>query len=275
MNITSRVVLKFGGSVLVDKSDLTKIRQEIGRFTDKGLQVMVVVSAYYGVTEQLIAKAHAKKFNIDSANYAASIAKGEFQSASDLVSELNRNNQKAILRTPKQLSFTAHGNRTAAKPESIDKASIEQALTQASIVVVPGFSAVDENGDCVLLGRGGSDISAVYLAQALNLNSVRLLKDVDGLYDIDPNKYQDARRLEFVTYQTATRIGGELIQTEAIEFAASNNICIDIAAIGQSFVSRIGPAQSQQDEKVPTPIAGTNLCGGNEIHNDSATLASC
>ena len=108
---------------------------------------------------------------------------------------------------------------------------------------MPGFSAVDEAGDCVLLGRGGSDISAVFIAQALGLDSVRLFKDVDGLYDSDPNRYHDATRLEYVDYNTARDIGGELIQLEAINFAAKKGVCIDIAALAKHYCSRIGPTR--------------------------------
>ncbi len=251
MNTKKQIVLKFGGSVLHSKEDLKRVSGEIQRFVDQGFCVVAVVSAYYGVTEKLIAHAREQSIKSNYAAYADLIASGELQSANDLVSELRKNGSQAILKTPKELSFLAMGNRTEAQPISIDKDIILDTLLRTPIMVVPGYSAVDSVGDCVLLGRGGSDISAVFLSISLDLDSVRLLKDVDGLYNMDPNKHPHARRLSLVDYQTAKQIGGELIQPEAIDFAESKGIVIDVAAIGESSVSRIGSTQHSETLSIP------------------------
>ena len=251
MSTTKYVVLKFGGSVLHSKADLSRIGEEIQRFIEDDIKVFAVVSAYYGVTETLIKQACEHSINPNNVTYAELISSGEFRSATDLVENLVQNGLNASCKTPTDLAFTARGSRSDAQPTSIDRESIVRALEHSPVVVMPGFSAIDQYGECVLLGRGGSDISAVCVAQALNLDSVRLLKDVDGLYDSDPNKHPDAQRLATVDYQTAKRIGGELIQTEAIDFAASKNICIDVAAIGQSFSSRIGPERKSEVTNIP------------------------
>jgi len=107
-------------------------------------------------------------------------------------------------------------------------------------VIVPGFSAINAAGDSVLLGRGGSDISAVFIAHSLGLSSVRLLKDVDALYDKDPNKFDDANPIHEVDYQTALQLGGELIQPEAINYAASKGVKIIIASVGEARGTQIG-----------------------------------
>jgi len=240
MHVNKKVVLKFGGSVLHSPVDFDTIRQEIERFTKQGFQVVAVVSAYYGVTEKLVASALSQSIDTTSAAYAEHIATGEFKSASDLVDHLLHHRINASKKRPSELAFLAQGTRDSALPISIDSNKLSAALEQTPVVVVPGFTAIDQQGDCVLLGRGGSDISAVCIALALGLNSVRLIKDVDGLYDKDPNKFSKALRLPFVGYKTAAEIGGELIQPEAINFAAQKRIYIDVAAIGQDHVSRIG-----------------------------------
>lgn len=242
MSTIKKIVLKFGGSVLHSQSDFDGIRSEILRFVANDYQVVVVVSAYYGVTEELIQRAEQRCLDSSSVEFAELIATGEFRSAIELETFLNQKGSLAMCKSPQELCFTAVGARDCAAPISIDGNKILNALSQAPIVIVPGFSAVDANDDCVLLGRGGSDISAVCIAEALNLDGVRLLKDVDGLYDADPNKFKSAKRLPYVNYDMARSIGGELIQPEAIDFAAGKNMCIDIAAINQSHFSRIGPA---------------------------------
>ena len=241
MRSKKRLVLKFGGSVIHSQADFEAIANEIQRFVSDDFQVVVVVSAYYDVTERLIAKAFETGIDASSSAYAAFVSNGEFETANDLTRYLVKNGLSASFRSPAEFDFVATGSRESASPRSINPKAINTAFEQHSIIVMPGFSAVDESGDSILLGRGGSDISAVFVAQALGLNSVRLLKDVDGIYDVDPNQFKHAHRLEYVDYERACEIGSVLIQPEAIEFAATKNVCIDIAAIGNSFASRIGP----------------------------------
>ena len=236
------VVLKFGGSVLHSHEDFDQISREIKRFIHKGYKVVAVVSAYYGITEQLIKKADEAFRDKQSNDYAKTVAEGEFQSATDLVSFLNNEGIQASLKDPASIEFIAQGYRDSGKPVSISSQLIEQALESVSVIVVPGFSAIDKNGECILLGRGGSDISAVCIAQALGLTHVRLLKDVDGLYDRDPNIHSNAQRLSHVDYATAAELAGDLIQSEAISFAANRRVCIDIACMGAVDHSRIGPS---------------------------------
>ncbi|GHA03882.1 hypothetical protein GCM10008090_11420 [Arenicella chitinivorans] len=219
---------------------------EIQGYLDQNIKVVAVVSAFYGVTETLIARASAEKIAVGSVPYADLVASGEMRSAQELTRYLIKHELPAAVATPRELGFTAQGSRTSATPKGIHPQALQQALTAASVVVVPGFSAIDDQGDCVLLGRGGSDISAVCLAETLGLPAVCLLKDVDGLYDRDPNRFTEAKRLTRVDYATAKLLGGELIQPEAIEFAQSKNICIEIAAIGKPGRSVIGNATSAQ-----------------------------
>ena len=185
----NKVVLKFGGSVLYGKTDFERISREINRYVLKNYQVVAVVSAYFGVTEKLFDKAARLKAIPSSAAFAEIVASGEFESALELVSYLIHNGHKVCLRTPSEFNFLAAGDRDSARPISISAKRINSSLTHAPVIIMPGFSAIDEQGDCILLGRGGSDISAVCVSQALGLNSVRLLKDVDGLYNKDPNKF--------------------------------------------------------------------------------------
>lgn len=241
MRIKKRAVLKFGGSVIHSQNDFKTIASEIQRFLSNDFQLVVVVSAYHGVTEKLITKAAETNVPLNSASYADIVSSGEFESGLDLTKYLVQNDLEASFRSPAEFGFMATGDRESATPISIDSSKINVAFDTHSVIVMPGFSAIDEHDDRILLGRGGSDISAVVVAQALGLDSVRLLKDVDGIYNIDPNQFSHAKRLDYVDYDLACKIGSVLIQPEAIQFAATKKISIDIAAIGNSFASRIGP----------------------------------
>jgi homoserine dehydrogenase len=238
-----RIVLKFGGSVIHGQADFGSIASEIQRFVSDDFQLVVVVSAYFGVTERLMAEASEKCLSKESPAFSAYVSQGEFDAAKDLTGYLISKGLSASLSSPAQLEFIAKGNRWSSSPHSINANKINHLFETCSVIVLPGFSAIDKFGDSVLLGRGGSDISAVVVAQSLSLSRVRLLKDVDGIYDLDPNEHANAQRLEYVDYEHACEIGSVLIQPEAIKFAASKNVFIEIAAIGNSFVSIIGPAE--------------------------------
>ena len=266
MRNKNTAVLKFGGSVIHSQNDFTAIATEIQRFLSDDYQLIVVVSAYHGVTEKLIAKASETDIDANSAAYAGLVSSGEFESGSDLTNYLVQHGLNAAFRSPAEFKFVATGSRASAAPLSIDSSKIDAAFSKHSVIVMPGFSAVDEHTDKVLLGRGGSDISAVVVAQALGLESVRLLKDVDGIYNVDPNKFSHAQRLDYVDYDIACKIGSVLIQPEAIEFAATKNISIDIAAIGNSFASRIGPKITQLNSE---PMLMEQRC---ETNNQSLAL---
>lgn len=241
MNQGKWIVLKFGGSVLHGPEDFQDVQSDISRFISEGFKVISVVSAYTGKTEALISEAKEHGLSFEDKRYAELVGSGEFVSAKDLANHLNSNSIASISISPKELDFFATGqDRTSATPASINTEKLRELSDQYDAVIVPGFSAINAAGDSVLLGRGGSDISAVFIAHSLGLSSVRLLKDVDALYDKDPNKFDDANPIHEVDYQTALQLGGELIQPEAINYAASKGVKIIIASVGETRGTQIG-----------------------------------
>ena len=102
------------------------------------------------------------------------------------------------------------------------------------MVVVPGFGAVTGEGRVVLLGRGGTDLTAAFLAAELGLKTVRLVKDVDGLYDRDPNNADGALRYDRASWETARRLGGSLVQRDAIDLGQARGVEIEVAALGRA-----------------------------------------
>src|SRR5262249_4066526 len=140
-----------------------------------------------------------------------------------------------------QVRLRTTGEHMDANPISIDAARLF-AATRNEVVVLPGFVGRSEDGDTTLLGRGGSDYSAVYLAQQLRAHCV-LLKDINGLYTSDPaNTSIRPSRFIQASYDTALRAGGKVVQPKAVRFAAANNLHFSITSIGSSRVTKIGPA---------------------------------
>jgi homoserine dehydrogenase len=112
---------------------------------------------------------------------------------------------------------------------------------ERSVVVVPGFAGRNVEGGTTLLGRGGSDLSAAFLAHQLGARCV-LLKDVDGLYTSDPAFAAATSPLRFARarYETALRAGGPVVQAKAVRFAAECGLPFEITCIGANVETEIG-----------------------------------
>jgi len=232
MNNRIICVVKYGSSVLQSQASLPNVVADIGDYLAADNDLIIVVSAFDGVTDRLIAQARRDGLNVSAPAYAAVVGQGEYESARQLREELRRNGAEARIKRPRDIGFIAEGQRDDAQPLFIDRQAITNALREARIVVVPGFSAVDREGDPVLLGRGGSDLTAIQIAHSLALNKARLVKDVDGVYDRDPNQHPDAQRLTQIDHGTALSICGDLIQAKALQFALEKGVAIEVTALG-------------------------------------------
>jgi len=137
------------------------------------------------------------------------------------------------------LSFQGHQVRivtdnahSKAKIVRIDAEKIKDALEDGHIIVVAGFQGVDDNGNVTTLGRGGSDLSAVALAAALDADSCELYKDdVDGIYTTDPGMVLNARKIDRISYEEMLEmasLGSKVLQARAVEFAKKYSVPLHV-----------------------------------------------
>ena len=240
------VVLKFGSSVLQSETDLASVVHEIYRHWREGTRVVAVVSALGNTTDELLRQAQRICAQPEGAASATLLATGEAASSALLSLALTRSGVPVRLLDAVQVGLRTVGGHMDANPVSIDAARLLEA-TRCEVVVLPGFVGRGEDGDTTLLGRGGSDYSALYLAQQLRAQCV-LLKDIDGLYTTDPAS-TSIRPSRFIqaSYDTALRVGGKVVQQKAVQFAAANRLQFSITSIGSSRVTNIGPAVDRLD----------------------------
>jgi homoserine dehydrogenase len=141
-------------------------------------------------------------------------------------------------------------------------------LQRRDVVIVPGFAAVGPSGDIVLLGRGGSDLTAAFLAGALGLGEATLLKDVDGVYDRDPALFgASALRFARIGWNKAAGVAGRLVQPKAIAFAAAHSTAIRIRRTGDARATVIGaaddaPTPAKAARRIRVAVAGLGVVGG-------------
>jgi len=240
-------VLKFGGSVLKSEGDLAKAVHEIYRHWRRDQQVLAVVSAFGGTTDALIEKTKAFGDEADPETIASLLFTGEATSAALLAMALKRAGVPSKLLTPEQVGIRTRGAALDAEPVSINVDRLKRELEQA-VVVVSGFAGVSDEGDLTLLGRGGTDLTALFLAHQLDGKCV-LLKDVDGLYESNPaNSKLHPHRFLKASYETTIRLGGQLVQPKAARFAQEHRLTFEITSIGASVQTAIGNFADKVDD---------------------------
>jgi homoserine dehydrogenase len=228
------IVLKFGSSVLTHEQEVWSVVNEIQREVRRGRRVVAVVSALWGVTDRLIAEARRISPRPTGSSYARLVASGEHQSAALLSIALDQTGLEHTLLTARDVSLVALGPSDNAEPTAIHAPVIRRALDRAPVVVLPGFEAVDDQNQPVLLGRGGSDLTAVFVADALDAD-VRLVKDVDGVFEHDPGRAgTPPRRYHTIAWDLVPQVAGKLVQPKAVEFAQRRGLRIHVAAINSN-----------------------------------------
>ena len=260
------IALKFGSSVLRRVEDLPGVVTEIYRHARVGKGVVAVVSAFAGETDRLVAEAERFGAATSSRHAPRLIALGEDRAAALLAMACEQAGLDARIMGARHLQLMAAGPVTDAHPESIDAKALNAAVDAHDVVIVPGFVALSHEHEPVLLGRGGSDLTAVVVADALGLDEVTLAKDVDGVYDRDPNSVRDAKRYEFLTWEDARRVAGKLLQPKAIGFAAARGISIRVAQLGSSKSSLVGlnsapPQAARSTKRIRVGLAGLGVVG--------------
>jgi len=236
--------------VLRSEKDLPRVVQDIYQVCHRGSQVLVVVSAFGKTTDELIGRAENICQHPDRSALAALLATGEATAAALLGLSLTGAGIRARILDPAQAGLHTIGDALDAELLGADVERI-QAELQRGVVVLPGFVGRDEAGRTTLLGRGGSDLTALFLAQRLGGRCL-LVKDVDGLYTSDPARAgYSAQRFTQVSWETALAVGGEVVQPKAIRFAAMHALRFAITAVGAAVETEVGPgpnrlAQSEQ-----------------------------
>ncbi len=266
------IVLKLGGSVLRDEADLTAAVHEVYRHRRRGLRVLAVVSALGGTTDALQQRAQAlvtrPRRSAESAT-ASLLATGERAAAALFVLALERAGVPSSLLDPAEVGPGAEGSPLDAHPVDLDTAAIEAALDRNGAAVLPGYIGRDHAGKPTLLGRGGTDLSALFVAERLGAARVRLVKDVAGLYERDPSlPGPPPRRYVSLSWDEALGLGGRILQDKALLFARDMHLPFEVGGLAGEDVTRVG---DESPVALPIPrsapplrvaLAGLGAVGG-------------
>lgn len=243
MSNSRLIVLKFGGSVLQQQDDVHQAAQEIYRWRRKGYQVVAVVSAIGDTTNRLSELTQSFGKVVDPGKTALLLATGELQSASMLGLALDRAGISSFVCDDASIGLKTSGPILDARLVGVDVSLLRNKLQQRGVVVLPGFIGRGESGQLTLLGRGGSDLTALYIAANLDASRCRLVKDVDGLYEYDPHLAEDGlrpRRFKFVTFEDALSLDESIVQHKAVHYARDEDMPFEVASVANGYSTRVG-----------------------------------
>jgi aspartate kinase len=225
------IVQKYGGTSVGDVDRIRRVAQRVKATHDAGHQVVVVVSARSGVTNELIARARALHPDPDEREMDMLLVVGEQETIALTSIALHAEGVPAISRTGAQAGIVTDFSHTRARITTISGGDIPQRLAEGKVVIVAGFQGVSQDGQFTTLGRGGSDLSAIALAAALKADLCQIYTDVDGVYTADPRIVPDARKLEQISYEEMLELasaGSKVMQARAVEFAQKYNVMFEV-----------------------------------------------
>jgi len=226
------IVQKYGGTSVSNLEKIRNVARHVIKTSEDGNDVLVVVSAMAGETDRLVKLALQVMDPPDERELDVITSSGEQVSSGILSMTIKSLGHECLSFQGHQVRIITDNAHSKAKIQRIDAENIKKALTGGKIVVVAGFQGVDAEGNVTTLGRGGSDLTAVALAAALNADSCELYKDdVDGVYTTDPGMVPSATKLDRISYEEMLEmasLGSKVLQARAVEFAKKFGVSIHV-----------------------------------------------
>lgn len=225
------IVQKFGGTSVANVERILNVASCVKEETDRGNNVVVVVSAMGKSTDTLVGLAKEISAQPNKREMDMLLSTGEQVTIALLSMALNQQGLEAVSFTGWQagiMTEPVHGN---ARISNIKTAAIETQLSAGKVVIVAGFQGITEDGEITTLGRGGSDTTAVALAAALKADKCDIYTDVTGVFTTDPRYVKSARKLLSVSYDEMlelANLGAGVLHPRAVEFAKNYQVRLEV-----------------------------------------------
>ncbi|QYH11388.1 aspartate kinase [Campylobacter jejuni] len=221
------IVQKYGGTSVGTLERIEAVANRVIQSAQQGNRLVVVVSAMSGVTNTLIEQAEYFSKTPNGKDMDMLLSSGERISCALLSIALNEKGYSAISFSGRKAGIITDSVFTKARIHRIDTKAIKSELQNGKIVVIAGFQGMDEEGNVTTLGRGGSDLSAVAVAGALNADLCEIYTDVDGVYTTDPRIEPKAKKLDKISYEEMLELaslGAKVLQNRSVELAKKLNV---------------------------------------------------
>lgn len=252
--VKKTLVMKFGGASVATIAQFNDVANLIIEQMRVYSQIAVVISAMANTTDHLISLANAVNRNPPRREYDMLVSVGERISISLLAMALEAKNQQAKSFTGSQSGIITCSRHTDARIIDMRPHRLLPCLAEGKVVIVAGFQGVSQTGEITTLGRGGSDTTAVALALALGAD-LQFYKDVDGIFDYDPKKKEDARLYPCLSYREALAImdsGAGILHPRCINLASENGLPMRVYSFKTNSCGTVITEPFQQ--RIDTPI---------------------
>jgi aspartate kinase len=250
----ARIVQKFGGTSVADIDRIKNAALRVKREVEAGNEVVVVVSAMSGTTNQLVSWVRDINPLHDTTEYDTVVASGEQVTAGLMALALQDLGIDARSWLGWQIPIHTDDVHGKARIERIETTKIEKSLGEGRVAVVSGFQGVAPGGRITTLGRGGSDTSAVALAAELKADRCDIFTDVDGIYTTDPRIVAKARKLDRIAFEEMLEMasqGARVLETRSVAMAMNNRVRLQVLS---SFVDAPGTLVTDEDEIVENRV---------------------
>jgi aspartate kinase len=225
------IVQKFGGTSVANPDRIKNVALRVGKYHRQGDQIVVVVSAMSGVTDNLIKMAKELMPMPSEREMDVLLATGEQTTIALTAIALHAMDVPAISMTGPQAGIVTDGVHTKAKIKNITPKQVHALLNEGKVVIVAGFQGQTIEGQITTLGRGGSDLTAIALAAALKADLCQIYTDVDGVYTADPRIVPGARKLAEISYDEMLELAGlgaKVMQSRSVEFAKKFGVIFEV-----------------------------------------------
>ena len=256
----SLIVQKYGGTSVGNPDRIKNVARRVAKYREKGDQVVVVVSAMSGVTDNLIKMAKEIMPLPSEREMDMLLATGEQTTIALTAIALHALNIQAMSLTGAQAGIVTDGVHTKAKIQNITPKQVHALLDDGCVVIVAGFQGQTVEGQITTLGRGGSDLTAIALAAALKADLCQIYTDVDGVYTADPRLVPTARKLDEISYDEMLELAGlgaKVMQSRSVEFAKKFGVIFEVRSSLNDNPGTIVKEETQSMESVV--IRGVSL----------------
>jgi aspartate kinase len=225
------IVQKYGGTSVGNPERIKNVAGRVAKYRAQGDQVVVVVSAMSGVTDNLIKLAKEIMPLPSEREMDMLLATGEQTTIALTAMALHSIGLPAVSLTGSQAGIQTDEVHTKAKIQTIKPKQVHAMLNAGNVVIVAGFQGQTATGNITTLGRGGSDLTAIALAAALKADLCQIYTDVDGVYTADPRLVPGARKLDEISYDEMLELaslGAKVMQSRSVEFAKKFGVVFEV-----------------------------------------------
>ena len=266
------LVMKFGGTSVANPDRIKRAAKRVGVEVAKGYNVIVIVSAMSGKTNELVNWVNEISPLYDAREYDAVVASGELVTAGLMALTLQEMDVPARSWQGWQVPVKTTSAHASARIEEIPTDNILRTFENGmKVAVVAGFQGISPEGRVTTLGRGGSDTTAVAFAAAFGAERCDIYTDVDGVYTTDPRVSGKARKLDKIAFEEMLELasqGAKVLQTRSVELAMRYKVKLRVLSSFEEQSDQAGTLVCDEEE-----IMESNVVSGVAFSRDEAKMS--